>query len=92
MRLFEVKYFEPRKGRTPAQIRYANCWLESPTEKHPDATHLRMAGAEGKFAFVNGVCEKFLGQYRAQIVGEISSDRHMERDRFEETALTSAPF
>ena len=92
MRLFEVKYFEPRKFQTPAQIRYVNCWLESPTEKHPDATHLRMVGGEAKFAFVNGVCEKFLGQYRAQIVGEISRDRYMEPDRFEETALNFPPF
>jgi len=89
MRLFEVKYFEPPTDQSPAQIRYVNCWLESPTEKHSDTIHLRMVGGKGEFAFVNGVCEKFLGQYRAQIVGEISKDRYMEPDRFEET---TAPF
>ena len=45
-----------------------------------------MIGSEGMFPFVNGVCEKFLGYYRAEIVREISSDRVMEADRFEEVA------
>jgi len=88
MRLFEVKYFEPPTGQTPEQIRYVNCWLESPNEKHSDTIHLRMVGGEGVFVFVKDFCKKFLGQYRAQIVGEISSDRYMEPDRFEDTTAT----
>ena len=50
-----------------------------------------MIGSEGMFPFVNGVCEKFLGYYRAEIVREISSDRAMEADRLEEIAPSQLP-
>jgi len=81
VRLFEVKYFESPTDQTSAQIRYANCWLESVDHNRLNTIWLRKVGRKGQFAFVDGVCEKFLGQYRAQIVGEISSDRYIEPDR-----------
>jgi len=89
MRLFEVKYFEPPTDQAPAQIRYVNCWLESVDHNRLNTIWLKEVGREGRFAFVSGVCKKYLGCYRARIVGEISNDRYMEPDRFEET---TAPF
>ena len=58
----------------------------SSLSENPDAIWLTMIGSEGIFPFVNGICEKFLGYYRAEIVREIASDRAMEADRFEEVA------
>ena len=93
MKYFEVKYFQPATRNRSDQYRYisaqhcyTNCYQRSSLSENPDAIWLTMIGSEGIFPFVNGICEKFLGYYRAEIVREIASDRAMEADRFEEVA------
>lgn len=89
--LVEVKYFQPAETiysnverklsqnfNHPDRYVFCNCWLEG------DLNGAALVGFGGvRFRFVNGKCSNFLGEYEAQIIGEICSDRNMEADRYE---------
>jgi hypothetical protein len=90
-KLFEIKYFEPEQGdqskatlsgrnNHPARYRRVNCWGEIRNE----TMHYGLVGAEVWFAFPDNFCPMFLGEFPAIVLGEISVDRKMEGDRFEE--------
>jgi hypothetical protein len=90
-KLFEIKYFEPEQGdqskatlsgrnNHPARYRRANCWREM----RDGTMHYCLVGSQGWFAFPDNFCPMFLGEYPAVVLGEISVDRAMEGDRFEE--------
>lgn len=90
-KLVEVKYFEPevRSSRGtyalngmsshPARYRYVNCWMEV----RRGIPHCCIYGAEGWFPFPDNKCDEFLGEYSAEIIGEIDDSRKMEPDRFQ---------
>jgi hypothetical protein len=80
--LFEIRFYEPAIGKNPdapvdgrsehpARYRYTNCWMK---EKE-GILHCCLVGGEGWFAFPDGKCNRFLGEFQAEIIGEISPGR-----------------
>lgn len=79
--LVEVKYFQPEKEGIlphPARMVFTNCWY------YPDSNKIQMVGSTGTFPCdSDGLCNNFLGYYKAEIVGEIDRSRWTEPDRHE---------
>ncbi len=90
--LVEIKYFQPEKksysGKSAldgyahylSRYVYTNCWQRI-TDR--GLIQCREVGGQAWWDFPDGVCEKFLNHYRAEIVGEIDGDRYLERNRYE---------
>lgn len=90
--LVEVKYFQPETQSGlekfaldghwdyPSRYVYTNCW-----QRIDDSGQIQCCevGGQAWWNFPDGVCEDFLSKYRAEIIGEIDSDRYMERNRYE---------
>jgi len=85
--LYEIKYFRPedpeslfKRERFNSHYVYVNCWRE----ERNGIYFYKIIGAEGWFPFPDGFCPEFLGYFPAVVLGQISSDRKNEEDRWVE--------
>lgn len=92
----EIKYFEPEKTKYkeaprridslynhPNRFRYTHGYGYGDIDSKCQIS--RMGDTDCYFEFINGECNQFLGEYKANIIKEISREEATGIDRFEAT-------
>ncbi len=94
---YEIKFFQPARDMFGSKKNQLDSVFSHPyrgdyasvvdfgrqDQYYTGAKMLQYPGGQGSFLFVDGVCEKWLGEYRAEIVRSADKSEHLKPDRYE---------